>query len=322
MADNIYMNLSGFGIQTEVLERNYREFSMPQADGTAFMKAYVLMPGVEVYYNDFNTKSHFHGEGIFYRYYQISYCHSGMYVSRITAQRLLKVQAKGLLMFRDIANCVDAYMPLGYYKGINIIFYPDFMPEEARKFFECFHIDIRQMFRRLLGDKVFSRFSTSPHVAEILEKLFEMTKKGDRLHMKLYLMHLLVELGHYEGAVREDYHFFSRKTEDTMAGIKDYIEENMERHFTLKELADRYQISVTSLKDNFKILYGYGPYEFLKRYRMSKAEELLKETELPIGEIAGRIGYENPSKFSSAFSKMYGMTPKNYRKNGGMEHFG
>lgn len=316
MTDHVYADLSGFGVQTKITRENYREFSMPQIEGPAFMKAYALLPGIEIYYNDFHTDSHFVGENSLCRYYQISYCHSGMYVSRITAQRILKIQAKGLLMFTDIAKCLDAYMPLGYYKGINIMFYPDLMTEETRTFLACFGIDIRQLFHNLLKDKAFSRFQASSHVTELLEELFGMTKKGDLPHMKLYLMHLLVEMGYYDGAVCEDYYYMSHKMETVMAEIKDYIERNMEQHITLQELADRYQISVTSLKNNFKLLYGCGPYEFLKRYRMGRAETFLRETKLSIGEIGSRIGYENPSKFSAAFSKMYGMTPREYRKIG------
>ena len=90
----------------------------------------------------------------------------------------------------------------------------------------------------------------------------------------------------------------------------------MQKHVTIKELAARFQISETGLKDNFKGIYGCRPYEFLKGCRMEWAAQRLKTTDESIADIGNAIGYENPSKFSAAFSSIYGLTPNKYRKNG------
>ena len=47
---------------------------------------------------------------------------------------------------------------------------------------------------------------------------------------------------------------------------------------------------------------------------MQEAQKLLLETELTVGEIAAKIGYENPNKFTSAFKKTYGVTPTEFKK--------
>ena len=47
---------------------------------------------------------------------------------------------------------------------------------------------------------------------------------------------------------------------------------------------------------------------------MHKATKLLTDTNLKIVEIAGKLGYENPNKFSTAFKKIIGMSPREYRK--------
>lgn len=47
---------------------------------------------------------------------------------------------------------------------------------------------------------------------------------------------------------------------------------------------------------------------------MLHAAALLSETDLPIIEISGRVGYESQSRFAIAFRKEYGMTPLEYRK--------
>ena len=47
---------------------------------------------------------------------------------------------------------------------------------------------------------------------------------------------------------------------------------------------------------------------------MQVAARWLVETELSVAEIAGRLGYENPNKFSSAFKRVIGETPSAYRR--------
>ena len=47
--------------------------------------------------------------------------------------------------------------------------------------------------------------------------------------------------------------------------------------------------------------------------RISSARELLAKIDLPIADIAGSCGYENPFAFSRAFRRETGMTPREYR---------
>lgn len=45
------------------------------------------------------------------------------------------------------------------------------------------------------------------------------------------------------------------------------------------------------------------------------AAQFLTETSLPVIQIARKVGYSNASKFSAAFSHIYGCTPKEFRKS-------
>ena len=52
----------------------------------------------------------------------------------------------------------------------------------------------------------------------------------------------------------------------------------------------------------------------LKKHRMEKAAQLLRETDLPVAEVARQVGYESQSKFTAAFKEQYGQLPKEYRR--------
>ena len=56
-------------------------------------------------------------------------------------------------------------------------------------------------------------------------------------------------------------------------------------------------------------------FRFILTYRLQIAEKLLREGQLSVAEIAAKIGYINPNKFTSAFRTEYKMTPTEYKKN-------
>ena len=79
----------------------------------------------------------------------------------------------------------------------------------------------------------------------------------------------------------------------------------------MKNIADRYGMSLTALKDCFKAVYGKPIHAFQREYKMQTATKLLVTTKLSIAEIAGMVGYENPNKFSAAFKEIIGSLPAN-----------
>lgn len=60
---------------------------------------------------------------------------------------------------------------------------------------------------------------------------------------------------------------------------------------------------------------GLSPQEYLLKFRLTKATDLLDHTDLPIDKISGNCGYQDPVTFSKAFRKMFGMPPGKYRKD-------
>ena len=58
---------------------------------------------------------------------------------------------------------------------------------------------------------------------------------------------------------------------------------------------------------------GIGILEYIQKKKMGYAKKLLTETNKSILHISNEIGYENPSKFSRAFKKYYGILPSKYK---------
>lgn len=92
----------------------------------------------------------------------------------------------------------------------------------------------------------------------------------------------------------------------------DLIKKNY-RHISIADLAKYVGINRSYLADIFKKKMKMSPQQYLLRYRLEKSCELLRTTELPIQEVAKRIGYDNPLAFTKMFKKIYEMSPSKYR---------
>jgi AraC-like DNA-binding protein len=107
-----------------------------------------------------------------------------------------------------------------------------------------------------------------------------------------------------------------RKTQvDTIKAIERFMTARPENHYTQEELSARFKISLTSMKRCFKGVYGSSIYTYMRTWRMNAAAVMLRETNESVITIAGELGYDNASKFSSAFQDVMGKTPSEYRKN-------
>lgn len=84
---------------------------------------------------------------------------------------------------------------------------------------------------------------------------------------------------------------------------------------TLSEMASEAHLSVYHLVRVFKDATGVTPHRYLTGVRIGEARRLLRETELPIAQIAVRCGFASPGALSSAFLRLVGVRPSVYRNS-------
>jgi AraC-like DNA-binding protein len=96
--------------------------------------------------------------------------------------------------------------------------------------------------------------------------------------------------------------------------IKDYIDENYLEEINLDSIAQSLSISPFYLVHVFKESTGFSPIQYIIRRRIGEAQSLLINTDYSVTQIAGMVGYDNISYFTTLFSKTVCMTPKKYRQ--------
>ena len=86
------------------------------------------------------------------------------------------------------------------------------------------------------------------------------------------------------------------------------------RAWTVTQLATKAALSRSAFYERFTRKVGVPPMEYLLAWRMAIAKNMLRGRELPIGEVAARIGYGSASTFSTAFSRYVGDPPGRYAR--------
>ncbi|MCA9264014.1 MAG: AraC family transcriptional regulator [Planctomycetales bacterium] len=84
--------------------------------------------------------------------------------------------------------------------------------------------------------------------------------------------------------------------------------------WTVATLAQRANMSRSAFSERFREVTGKPPLQYLTEYRMQRAGELLRDSNLGVKQIAAIVGYESPSSFTSAFKRWSSCSPAFYRK--------
>ncbi|AWX43650.1 HTH-type transcriptional activator Btr [Flagellimonas maritima] len=104
-----------------------------------------------------------------------------------------------------------------------------------------------------------------------------------------------------------------RKIPIDLENVAKYIRSNLNSQLTVNELYKMSSWSKHQFIRNFKKYLGDTPYQYILKCRIEKSKQLLRNTDMPISEIAVSVGFLNHSSFSTAFLKLEQRTAANYR---------
>ena len=100
-----------------------------------------------------------------------------------------------------------------------------------------------------------------------------------------------------------------------MEPVIEYIREHLDHNISVDELAQHINLSNDHFTRLFKQLIGQTPIKYIIHQRVSRACELLCDSELNMDDIAERCGFPNRRYLSRRFTEVLGMPPSHYRKH-------
>jgi AraC family transcriptional regulator len=95
--------------------------------------------------------------------------------------------------------------------------------------------------------------------------------------------------------------------------VEDYVRDHLAGEVPVEKLAELVELSPFHFSRVFKESTGMSPLQFVVRERITRAQQLIRETSRSLIEIALDVGYTSPSHFAQVFRRIVGVTPTDFR---------
>lgn len=300
-----------------IIEKNedYQCFCIKGDTGYAVLTEYDVFPGVHIIYNDVHMDKVSVKVPPPSTIFEINHCSEGRIECEFNSGEYMYL-GRGDLSFNMKAKVnKSSVFPLGHYHGITVSF--DF--SEDHDFFsfigEEFKVDLKGLRDRICGMREFTVMRMNQRVEHIFSELYEVPASIRRGYFKVKVLELLLFLSSIEKSdFQSEKKYFRRESVEAIKAVERYITSSFDEKITIEQLSEKFQIPLTTMKSCFKEVYGDSIHAYVKKFRLQKAAELIKNTDMTIGEIASTVGYDNASKFSGAFKNVIGNSPGDFRK--------
>jgi YSIRK-targeted surface antigen transcriptional regulator len=94
-----------------------------------------------------------------------------------------------------------------------------------------------------------------------------------------------------------------------------YISNHVNQNISVEEIATNLNVDRTTLSKKFKRELGFNISNFIMHRKLEEAKSLLYYTDKTVSEISEYLCFSSQAYFQNVFKKIYGMTPREYRKN-------
>lgn len=292
-----------------------RIYHLNNETGAGTITIYHVFQGIQAAFNDIHMAYCNLQQNTASNMIEINHCTEGRFECD-AGKQLCCYMAPGDMAVKSSCTCSEnACFPTRHYHGISIFIEPDRFSEELLAILKMLSVDFDKIHAMVSNQNqilILRKNETASHIFSELYTVRETHRAG---YLKLKVLELLLFLTDTKCTVsNQTEHYFDRQSVSLIKSIHDFMISDIQKHYTIPELAERFCIAPTTLKKNFSDIYGSSVYAYLKTYRIQESQKMLLRTELSIAEIANAVGYENPAKFSAAFQKECGMTPSAFRK--------
>ena len=97
--------------------------------------------------------------------------------------------------------------------------------------------------------------------------------------------------------------------------VEDYVAEHLAEEISVERLAELVELSPSHFAHVFKETTGMTPLQFVTRQRITRAQQLIRETSRSLIDVGLEVGYSSPSHFAQVFRRVVGVTPTEFRSS-------
>lgn len=306
-----------FGPKAEIIEEciDSIKYQIHCDTPNGYMHCYHLFPGIDLAYSTFQASSCFMRNQVMSNILEIAFCQAGRFECEYKHGYVTYLGEGDFAVSILSPEQEPPAFPIGYYDGIAIIVDMDITGPIFENIVEGVSIDLNELAHKFCAGHCCSVVKTPPNLLHVFQEICDAKDTAPMGYLRLkvlesfFLLSQMLPQENFETAA-----YYSAAQIKKVKALKAELMEHLDIKETLKSMAIRYGMSLTALKDCFKAVYGKPIHAFQREYKMQAATRLLITTEMSVAEISGRLGYENPNKFSTAFKEVLGLAPSEYRK--------
>ena len=249
--------------------------------------------------------------------FAINHCEEGRIECKFTSGEYLYMGPGDMSLGWHISSNYqhENYFPTKLFKGVVLLV----DVEKAQPILDTLvtetRIDLTQLANRFCEQSEFGMMmEETESVRQIFSSLYKVPDQIKGHYFKLKVIEIFLLLSIISTTNHEKRSSYRKQQVDIVKAVNEYISTQFMKRITIDSLSDQFDIPTSTLKRCFKGVYGTTIHHYLKECRINAAKHLLQESDRSILEIANAVGYENGSKFTSAFKEATGVTPSAYRK--------
>lgn len=256
--------------------------------------------------DDFDFPIHFHPE------YELNFVANGKGVRRVIGDHLEEIDDIELVLVGpnlthgwELHNCTNKRI-----REITIQFHNDLLHDKmlSRRIFK----PIRDMFNRSNHGILFSEKITR----EVMPRM-TMLSKIDSMDYFLELVSILHDLANSRNQrllstnPSQNRNF---ENSDKIKKVYEYVQENFAKKISLSEISELVNMSPVSFNRFIKKRTGKTFIDYMNNTRIGYATRWLVETDMSIGEVAYKCGFNNIANFNRVFKKIKKCTPSEFKE--------
>ena len=246
---------------------------------------------------------------------EINYCRLGALRRTMSHGKALNLEPGDFSVHAPF-RCTGeaASLPSGFYEGVSILLDIPKILESPPELIRDSGILPDLPDPREWGACTCSVFPGGEKTDSIFAALCDLPEVCLPAYLKLKVQELLIYLCSFHVYSGTGTTYKETEQQKTVREIHEYLMQHLDSRISIEELARKFHMNATTMKTEFKSVYGDSLAAHMKAHRMKRAEELLIKTDSGICDIAKAVGYESQSKFSAVFREFYGCSPTRFRK--------
>lgn len=315
MQDMIF-NRDWYGAQAKVLSQDSECVVIDYGcTGRGIVKNFKLFEGIQLCFLDFETDEEMKSKKFNSDIIQITHCRSGRYECEFS-NHTVSYLPEGCFGVAGTEHLpVSFSFPLKKYYGVSLVIDRQALTDTTRQIMREIPIDLDKIGSALGIETKWYVSAATPQLQQLFSEMYTASETEPVGYFKIKAMELLYHIEQLAQPGGCGFQYFDKKQIQAAKAIREYLISHLDEKVSVEQLAKEAHLNLSAFHRVFSHIYGDTPYAHLKKYKMNLAAQWLSEGQMKIGDIALELGYSNASKFAKAFQSVYGILPKDYRKN-------